>query len=102
MQEYHPDDLKGKGEPSYSLELALKQRKRDGHRRVISDGNPAYEMTTRARPSSSSGQDVGGSTGTPAPYQDWQSDVRRRNTTGRSVGQGLKSKLGSLRRRNRS
>ncbi|KAL8959827.1 MAG: hypothetical protein Q9183_005566, partial [Haloplaca sp. 2 TL-2023] len=52
---YLPEDLKGKGEPSYSIEKALKEHKagaRD-HRRIMSDGQPAssYEMTTpRARP----------------------------------------------------
>ncbi|KAI9785832.1 MAG: hypothetical protein M1816_008224 [Peltula sp. TS41687] len=98
--EYHPDDLKGKGEPSYSIELALKQQqhKRNDHRRVLSDGDSGYEMTSR--PSSSGARDGGNPTGPQAPYRDWQDDVRRSNTTtGRSGGQGLKSKFGSLRKR---
>ncbi|KAL8773253.1 MAG: hypothetical protein Q9194_004397, partial [Teloschistes cf. exilis] len=45
---YHPDDLKGKGEPSYSIEKALKDHNSRSaaqhHRRVMSDGQPAYEM----------------------------------------------------------
>ncbi|KAL8993992.1 MAG: hypothetical protein Q9169_005923, partial [Polycauliona sp. 2 TL-2023] len=47
QQKYLPSDLKGKGEPSYSIEKALKEHKhgtaRD-HRRVMSEGQPAYEM----------------------------------------------------------
>lgn len=101
MQEYHPDDLKGKGEPSYSIELALKQHQRNDHRREL-DGDSAYEMTARARPSSSGARDGEKPMGPQVPYRDWQGDIRRSNTTGRSVGQGLKSKLGSLRKRNRS
>lgn len=36
---YHPDDVKGKGEPSYSVEKALK-----GHKKALSTGE--IEMTT--------------------------------------------------------
>jgi len=49
--QYHPDDIKGKGEPSYSIEKALKDHKRssvDGQGRRIS-GNQEIEMTSRPR-----------------------------------------------------
>lgn len=38
LQSYHPDDLKGKGEPSYTLEEAEKSRYRKGK------GKDSYEM----------------------------------------------------------
>lgn len=47
---YLPEDLKGKGEPSFTLERALKDQKNNQHRRVLSDGNSAYQMQTRPRP----------------------------------------------------
>ncbi|KAG9232642.1 hypothetical protein BJ875DRAFT_466215 [Amylocarpus encephaloides] len=105
---YHPDDLKGKGEPSFSIERALKDHKKD-HRRVLSDGALAYEMQPQ-RPrlnlqSSVSGQD---STTSIRPantannkgmlHADYEADVRRSNTSGRGVGEGLKKRFGSLRR----
>lgn len=39
IQLYHPDDLKGKGEPSYTIEKQLKERKRLG--------DSGTEMTSR-------------------------------------------------------
>ncbi len=46
---YHPDDVKGKGEPSYSLEKALKGQGGDlkGHRKTISGGE--FEMNPRPK-----------------------------------------------------
>lgn len=100
--DYHPNDIKGKGEPSYSIELALKQAGRDDHhRRIVSEGDATYELATRARPASSHGRDGVGAVGTPAPHEDWQGDLRRSHTTGRRVRLGLTKPFGSLRRRNR-
>ncbi|KAK3177190.1 hypothetical protein OEA41_008519 [Lepraria neglecta] len=82
---YLPEDLKGKGEPSYSLEKALKEHK--SHSRHISEGNNMenhIEMTTPAaqRRPLSDGQN----------YTDWQSHVRRS-----SSGAGkLRKRFGSL------
>jgi len=50
---YHPDDLKGKGEPSYMIERELKKHNRANHKRIASDGNSVYEMQTQ-RPSTAS------------------------------------------------
>lgn len=52
-QKYHPDDLKGKGEPSYTIEKALKKHNQSSHKRIASDGNSVYEMQTQ-RPSTAS------------------------------------------------
>lgn len=74
---YLPEDLKGKGEPSYSLEKALKDHK--SHNRRNSDRDDGIEMTTpaqrrrpmstssEARPSSADGQ----------KYADWEGEVKR-------------------------
>lgn len=53
MQQYHPDDLKGKGEPSYSIEKAMKENnngKLRKHSSSFSHGAArpmAYEMESR-------------------------------------------------------
>ncbi|KUJ24331.1 uncharacterized protein LY89DRAFT_776465 [Mollisia scopiformis] len=102
---YLPDDYKGKGEPSFSIEKALKEHEKSD-RRVASEGNGSYEMQPRApmnRQRSASGSSVGrmnaGSpTGSSLRYSDFEGDMRRSNTTGRRLGEGLKRRFGSLRR----
>ncbi|OCK77079.1 hypothetical protein K432DRAFT_384965 [Lepidopterella palustris CBS 459.81] len=103
--EYLPGDLKGKGEPSYSIEKALKDHKTRG-----GDGEDAgVELQTRTRsrnkslshaddrPVSEIGSVSGNATG--QSYVKWEGDMRRSNTTGKTVSGGLKKRFGSLRRR---
>ncbi|CAI6280658.1 unnamed protein product [Periconia digitata] len=85
---YHPDDLKGKGEPSFTIERQLKERK--------AYGETGTEMQTRRRNVSFSVND--------RPENIVSGDVDgnglgRSNTTGKSVGTALKKRFGSLRRR---
>jgi hypothetical protein len=92
-QYYHPDDLKGKGEPSYTIEKALK-----GHK----EGESGIEMTPRHRHSKSLGTDQVSSI--PAETLDAEasgeaSGLGRSNTTGKGVGTALKKRFGSIRRR---
>ncbi|RAL68168.1 hypothetical protein DID88_008878 [Monilinia fructigena] len=57
---YLPEDYKGKGEPSFTIEKALKEHaasQKALHRRVMSDGNSAYEM--QSRPFTSAGSSSG-------------------------------------------
>lgn len=89
-QEYHPDDLKGKGEPSYTIEKALKDHKRLG--------DTGTEMKTRHSHSRSVGHV------SPAEYDPTHdaeagaaSGIGRSNST--SVGSALKKRFGSIRRR---
>jgi len=90
--DYHPDDLKGKGEPSYSIEKALKDHKRAGdHRRVFSEGG--IEMSSR--PHRSSSLHVAGSGNEPR-YSQWEGDLRRSDSAPKP---GFVQRLGSLRRR---
>ncbi|TVY38752.1 hypothetical protein LSUB1_G002664 [Lachnellula subtilissima] len=97
---YLPEDYKGKGEPSFSIEKAVKDHdKANSHRRFISEGGNAFEMqpTSRQRSASGSGADLGGP-GKPAmKYVDFENDMRRSHTTGRKVGDGLRKRFGSLR-----
>ncbi|KAF7863879.1 hypothetical protein EAF04_006844 [Stromatinia cepivora] len=54
---YLPEDYKGKGEPSFTIEKALKDHKasqKSSHRRITSDGNSTYEMQSRPPTSTNS------------------------------------------------
>ncbi len=113
-QQYHPSDLKGKGEPSYSLEKALKEHK--AHRRNVSEGNNAadaanaYELhTPRARQQSSShvpdgrygrrrGMSADSTTNSVRPvnegerYAEWEASGPNRSASGK-----IRRRFGSLR-----
>lgn len=107
-QKYLPDDYKGKGEPSFSIEKALKENEAKPYRHVLSDGDSAYEMQPRSRPEASRQRSASGSHAHLAPagkgtasairYEEAEGSVRRSHTTGRKVGEGLKKRFGSLRR----
>ncbi|KAL5121303.1 hypothetical protein ACEQ8H_000771 [Pleosporales sp. CAS-2024a] len=90
-QEYHPDDLKGKGEPSYTIERALKDHKRTGE--------SGTEMTARRHHSKSVGHDQAPGMVPSESLNASASGIRRSNTTGKGVGSSLKKRFGSLRRR---
>jgi hypothetical protein len=81
----------------------LKDHKHD-HRRNVSEGNEnAYEMQPATRQRSASGSNAmnsgsGSPVGNVMKYSGFESDMRRSNTTGRRVGEGLKKRFGSLRR----
>ena len=124
---YLPEDLKGKGEPSFSVDRALNQRTRQdehdawsggGRQRAASTSHrragpsapqeeDAYEMQPPRRRASS---DARGSAETAdalgmAPhaksYRQWEQESRghSRNISAGSIGAGIKRGLGSLRRR---
>lgn len=111
-QKYLPEDLKGKGEPSYSIEKALKEHKRSSHRRVMSDGNNAIEMTSPRSPQTphspyrdSLNGDRPRSSGSAASprstgqnYSDWENGLHRRSS-GSRVGGSIRRRIGSLRGR---
>ncbi|KAK2595658.1 hypothetical protein QQS21_006631 [Conoideocrella luteorostrata] len=85
---YHPDDLKGKGEPSFSIERDLKKGKGHAHHKSEPNG---YEMRTmsRRRRASQSGEISSGN----------DAGLRRSHSTGKKLSEGLKRRIGSLRRR---
>lgn len=89
---YLPDDLKGKGEPAYSLEKALKDHKL--HDARDPDSHSGIEMTTPAqqrRPLSSS-SDARTSGADEQNYAEWESRMERSNSATRK----LKKRFGSL------
>ncbi|KAH7076434.1 hypothetical protein BKA63DRAFT_510105 [Paraphoma chrysanthemicola] len=90
-QVYHPDDLKGKGEPSYSIEKALKDHKRLG--------DTGTEMTSRRHHSKSVGHTDAPGLAPPETLGAEASGIGRSNTTGKSMGSTLKKRFGSIRRR---
>jgi hypothetical protein len=90
--DYLPGDLKGKGEPSYSIEKALKDHK--------SNGDTGIEMTSRRRNQSL------GATDAPPPeaaqssaWDDGNAPIGRSSSTGKNMGDSLKKRFGSMRRR---
>lgn len=96
--------MKGKGEPSFTIERDLKKEK--GHRQFLSEAD-AYEMRPGAnrfsrqggshqRSVSQSGE--GSSSG--AVYTDSpDGSLRRSHTTGKKLSEGLKRRFGSIRRK---
>ncbi|ERF72265.1 hypothetical protein EPUS_02152 [Endocarpon pusillum Z07020] len=86
--QYLDSDIKGKGEPSYSIEKALKGHGGDlkGHR--SSTGNEAYEMTKPKY----AGDSLSNAVGNDAMWGDGEEPTLRRRTG------SLKKKLGSVRK----
>lgn len=118
LKRYHPDDLKGKGEPSYTIEKDLKEKKCQKHQRNYALGGGLgaaddFELqpgiirhpylrghaTTRQRSVSDT---LGASPPRPdklLPPDDVSNDcdISRRNTTGKHFGEGIRRRLGHLR-----
>ncbi|KAH8596689.1 hypothetical protein B0O99DRAFT_685684 [Bisporella sp. PMI_857] len=104
---YLPEDYKGKGEPSFTLERDLKARKQGAQRTILPDGSSEYEMQppdtikNASRQRSASGthtESTGTKNGSTMRYSEYESEMRRSNTTGNKIGEGLKKRFGSLRR----
>ncbi|KAK0391690.1 hypothetical protein NLU13_1189 [Sarocladium strictum] len=95
---YHPDDLKGKGEPSYSLERDLKQKNKyinaAGEYELQSPRHGRLLSRQRRRSSGQWGDD---SLGSSSGYH--QTTVQRSNSTGKKLSDGLKRRMGSLRKK---
>jgi hypothetical protein len=92
IQDYHPDDLKGKGEPSFTIDKALKDHKQFG--------DSGTEMTTRShRATRSVDHDAAPGIVPSVATEPEASGVGRSNTTGRSVGGAIKRRIGSIRRK---
>lgn len=99
--QYHPDDIKGKGEPSYSIEKALKDHKRQERQRYQTGGG--FELASRPR---SAGSERSGNNGRGAA-SSWDNanfpsqGLGRSNTTGdkgRSGSGNVKQRFGSLKK----
>lgn len=97
---YHPDDIKGKGEPSYTIEKALKEKKLDEKTNgdVTAQGIELQSDTNRRRSGTETG--IGAATGTDtfraeAFAADNEGGLGRSN----SLGDKLKKRVGSLRKK---
>lgn len=100
--QYHPDDLKGKGEPSYTIERDQKKDKGLAAQNSFEmETNPL--MAKSLRPKSvpvgfSSGSHTN-NVGADAAAADEQKSLGRQNSTGHRISEGLKRRFGSLRRK---
>lgn len=112
-QPYHPDDLKGKGEPSYTYEKDLKEERarlrksgiRDGARVGDFEMQPQAGGTRKDRGAGVRQRSVSSAAGgrpaspPPANATSSSSGIGRSNTTGKRLSDGLKRRFGSIRRR---
>ena len=99
-QDYHPDDLKGKGEPSFSVERALKGHESNSHRRQASDGGVELTYRTAHRRAGSNGTAATSSVSHKARGSNGHAAVgRERSDSGREEND-ISRKLGSLGLRN--
>jgi len=90
-QEYHPDDIKGKGEPSYSIDRALKEHKMYGDKGKPDDIELQERRVTTVGPNSHAE--------VPADRNEDNSRTTRSGNNKKHSFGGLKKRIGSLRRR---
>lgn len=100
--QYHPDDLKGKGEPSYTYERdkskgkGLQRGEYEMQSGVNGDGilgpAPLYRSVSNSDKRHTTATAV-------AADESSSSGVRRSNTTGKKLSDGLKRRFGSIRRK---
>jgi hypothetical protein len=104
--DYHPDDVKGKGEPSYSIEKALKDHKNrrgnggdPGHRTRASQ---EFELTSLPREANGQAQATENTQqiGKDSMWGDGQGRMRRSASTKekRLSSGGLKKRFGSFKK----
>ncbi|ATY62616.1 Pal1 cell morphology [Cordyceps militaris] len=89
--DYHPNDLKGKGEPSYSIERHLKKDK-GADDAIEMESNPLMAKSLRRK-------SVSGGTSSSAHTGAEEQSLGRQNSTGHRISEGLKRRFGSLRRK---
>lgn len=89
--QYHPDDLKGKGEPSYSIEKALKDHDEAAKRHGSSD----KELELVERPKPAGEPEIGAASG--QNYGEWETG--RRSSHAHKLSDGIKRRVGSLRKK---
>ncbi|QUC17211.1 uncharacterized protein UV8b_01452 [Ustilaginoidea virens] len=81
--QYHPDDLKGKGEPSFTIEQELGKDKQQRRRHRSSDPS-GFEMQSMSQDAEASNAAAG---------------IQRSHTTGKKLSGGLRRRFGSSRRK---
>jgi hypothetical protein len=107
--QYHDDDIKGKGEPSYSIEKQLKEHNLNGEKvgpDVHGNGRVSIEMTSQSPrhrghrrdisgASATSTGSAGGALASTGVFDDGHGQMPRRSG---SLSQGLKKRWGSVRK----
>ncbi|KAI8962004.1 hypothetical protein F5Y11DRAFT_206493 [Daldinia sp. FL1419] len=92
---YHPNDLKGKGEPSYTIEEDLKRQKHLQRKSLHPAG--VYEMQPRSMAQSTG---VEGKTGDVTVVRPRSSSLEGAGPSkGKRLSDGIKRRIGSIRRR---
>ena len=94
--QYHPDDLKGKGEPSYSIEKALKEH--DAVNTKHGPGGKEFELVERPRVSH---EDNAAATTSHDLRKQERKQQHGSSSHARNFSDGVKQQEGSLRRRER-
>lgn len=98
---YDPDDIKGKGEPSYSIEKALKEH-RISDEKANANGEGGMEMTSpktgRHRSSSGAAATMRTGTGALEGWDDGEAQIGRSGSISKRLSGGLKKRFGSIKR----
>lgn len=98
MQKYHPDDLKGKGEPGFTMDRERRAKEGIARSQSVRERRGEYEMLPQ-RPRGGS-DDKGKDPGQPAVLvRQRSSSAAASSSRPRDFVDGLKRRVGSLRRR---
>lgn len=100
--EYHPDDIKGQGEPAYSIERRMKQHNLDSKYGVDNHFEEEPESIEMQSPTQSQTRNRAGSKGDAitSSYADNSNSTELGAGRRESLGGKLKRRIGSLRRNN--
>ncbi|KAI0103446.1 hypothetical protein F4814DRAFT_442632 [Daldinia grandis] len=94
---YHPNDLKGKGEPAYTIEEDLKRKK---HLQRKSLGQPgAFEMQPTGRSTAMAGKGGGVTVVRPRSSSLESAGPSSSSPKGKRLSDGIKRRIGSIRRK---
>lgn len=99
--EYHPEDIKGKGEPSYTVEKQLKEHNLNENggyekrRSASGAGEQGIEMQTHRRGVSSGSAGGGSALASTGVFDESREGMPRRSG---SLSQGLKKRWGSVKK----
>ncbi|OTB17321.1 hypothetical protein K445DRAFT_275411 [Daldinia sp. EC12] len=98
---YHPNDLKGKGEPAYTIEEDLKHQKRLQGRSLNHTGRGFEMQPTTGRSTATTGKGGDATTVRPrsASLESAAAGPSGSSPRGKRLSDGIKRRIGSIRRR---
>lgn len=99
LQQYHPDDLKGKAEPGFTIDRERKAREAAGMGRSqsVRERRGEYELLPRRRRGDSDGRKRDSSP--PVVPRGRATSAAATTSRPKEFAEGLKRRIGSLRRR---